>query len=402
MVAAQRAAEDVLIIGAGPAGIVSAYYMQQAGLSYRVVDRAGVIGSTWDSLYPSLRLNTSRFYSHLPGLRFPLRAGLFPSGRQYHEHLLAFVRRHPLHIQLHTTVQRVAPEGGLWRVEMNGRAWLYRAVIAATGIFGGPVRPDIRGLASFSGTLLHAHDFKHPEQVRGQRVLVVGSGPSGVDIAVAAGQTAARVEIAIRSGITLYRRYPYGLPQHAWLLLGLLLPRPWCNRLIRRLTKVEIGGGERYGLKKPPPGVEAVTAYQGPELLQAVRAGRVQPAPAPVQVDGPCVTFADASTREFDTVILATGYRPVLHDYLAIPMEYDSSPWRAPGACDWEIGPNGQRGFPLLDRQQHPNGRQVQGCPGLYVVGVYYKGKGALYNMNVEARIAADQIAAYLRAAAGQ
>ncbi len=58
--------EEVLVIGAGPAGIACALALEEAGIAYRVVDQAQVIASTWDSLYPSLKLNTSRFYSHSP------------------------------------------------------------------------------------------------------------------------------------------------------------------------------------------------------------------------------------------------------------------------------------------------------------------------------------------------
>ncbi|MBC8100096.1 MAG: NAD(P)-binding domain-containing protein, partial [Armatimonadetes bacterium] len=82
---------EVLVIGAGPAGIASAYALQQAGIAYRVVDSATVIASTWDSLYPSLRLNTTRFLSHMPGAKFPLSYGIFPTGKQYHAYLADFV-----------------------------------------------------------------------------------------------------------------------------------------------------------------------------------------------------------------------------------------------------------------------------------------------------------------------
>ena len=83
----QRAAEDVLVIGAGPAGIATAYALEQANISYKVVDRAQVIGSTWCSLYPSLTLNTSRYYSHMPEVPFPREYGIFPTGGQYYDYL---------------------------------------------------------------------------------------------------------------------------------------------------------------------------------------------------------------------------------------------------------------------------------------------------------------------------
>jgi hypothetical protein len=77
-------------------------------------------------------------------------------------------------------------------------------------------------------------------------------------------------------------------------------------------------------------------------------------------------------------------------------MQYSTEEWKPSSACDWMIGSNGQRGWPMRDTSQHPNGRQVLGYAGLYLVGVFYKGKGAMYNFNVEANIAAEQIQTYL------
>jgi putative flavoprotein involved in K+ transport len=396
MSTAKPAPDDVLVIGAGPAGITSACFLQKAGISYKVIDRANEIGSTWNSLYPSLRLNTTRFYSHIEGVRFPWRYGIFPTGRQYHEYLTNFVRQNNFNIELGVEVQRVSPEAGCWRVEMSTGVWLYKAVISATGVFGNPITPYIPGMETFTGTLIHAHDFIDPEQLRGKRVLVIGNGPSGIDISVAAAETAESVSIAIRSGINMFRRYPYGLPSHGWLMLSLFLPKRWCNWFLSRVSKVPYHDQERYGLRRPAPGQGGITAYQGRELLEAVKRGKIKPIVAPICFSGSQVEFADGTHAAFDVVIMATGYEPVLQKYLDIEMQFSEDAWTPPGPCEWEIGPNGQRGFPVLDRTQHPNGRQVVGYPGLYVVGIYYKGKGAMHNFNVEASIAAEQIRDYL------
>ena len=78
---------QVLVIGAGPAGIVTGYFLKNQGINYEIVDRAPVVASTWASLYPSLRLNTMRYFSHMPGRKFPLAWGVFPTGRQYHSYV---------------------------------------------------------------------------------------------------------------------------------------------------------------------------------------------------------------------------------------------------------------------------------------------------------------------------
>jgi putative flavoprotein involved in K+ transport len=81
---------SVIVIGAGPAGLASAYYLKQAGIPFRVLERSAIIGHTWDNLYPSLRLNTSRWYSYLPGKKFPWHYPVFPTGKQYHRYLVDY------------------------------------------------------------------------------------------------------------------------------------------------------------------------------------------------------------------------------------------------------------------------------------------------------------------------
>jgi hypothetical protein len=395
---------DVLVIGAGPAGIASAYALEQAGIAYKVIDRADITASTWDSLYPSLKLNTSRFYSHMPEAPFPVSYGLFPSARQYHAYVSRYVAEQAFNIQLGVEVYRVAREPGtnLWRVESSEGTSFYPVVITATGIFGNPIMPDIPGMDAFQGTIMHSSSYKRPEQIRGQRVLVVGNGPSGVDIAVEAAINAAHTWIGIRSGVDLRPRYPYGLPMHLWLMLADNLPREHCQRIMKWAGSRKYPNIAQYGLKSHPPGAAATTAYRGPELLDVVRAGQIEPVEAPTQFEAHQVTLADGTQIEPDMVIMATGFTPVLHRYLDIDMQYNSDPYRSPAPCDWRIGPNGQRGWPLRDVSEHPNGRQILGHPGLYLVGTFYKGKGAMFNMNVEAAIAADQIKRYLAEHTGE
>lgn len=366
---------DVLVIGAGPAGLASAYFLEQAGISYQVVDQAQVVGSTWDSLYPSLKLNTTRFFSHMRDHKFPLRYGLFPSGRQYHDYLAAFAEQHDFNIQLGVEVKRVTPEGGGWRVESSRGVEHYPAVISATGRFNNPILPDIPGLDTFQGTVIHANQFRCADSFANQRVLVVGNGPSGVDISIAVGEVAPPAMLAIRSGICLSPRYPLGLPRHIWMMLTERLPQPLGTRLQNAIDSIRYPRQEQFGLKLPrdqQPG--SAIPYRGPELLHAVRDGKVKSVEAPDHFTADGVEFVDGTQAKIDAAILATGYEPMLYKYLDIDYETDAQGW------------------PLRDLDDHPNGREVAGHPGLYLVGVFYKGKGAMYNFNIEAEIAVEQI----------
>lgn len=373
-------ADEVLVIGAGPAGLVSAHYLEAAGIPYRIVEQSDHIGSTWSNLYPSLRLNTTKFFSNLPWHNMPWYYWIFPTARQYHNYLLDAVRRRHLNIHFGVTVRRVSPgvQGG-WLVETSAGTDEYPAVILASGRFNNPYTPDIPGLDTFTGHRIHAVDFHGTEPFAGERVLIVGNGPSGVDIAsVLPAVSKVPVLLAIRSGIQLAPRYPWGLPKHAWMVLTEPIPERYRERVREMIFSQPLRGAAELGLKPPAedrPGTAAVA--RGRELVDAVRAGKVRIVPAPVRFGPNFAEMEDGTREEIDALILATGYRPALQ-YLDIPYDIDANGW------------------PLRDLSNGP-GYELLGYPGLYLVGVFYKGMGPLHNINAEAQIAVKEITAYLK-----
>jgi putative flavoprotein involved in K+ transport len=379
-------AVEVLVIGAGPAGIASAYALKQLNISYKVVDKAAVISSTWAGLYPSLRLNTTRFLSHLPGQRFPWRWGIFPTGREYHQYLADYAKREGLNIELGVDVEQICQEEDGWRVVTNqGSAW-YPAIISASGRFNQPYTPAFPGMSEFEGRLLHARDYVDSAEFIGQQVMVVGNGPSGLDIAVEIGQQNAPEHptlLSMRTGVVLRPRYPLGLPKHVWMLLSEALPSFIGQPLIKWIESLRFNNLEAFGIKTPTESASSSAAStRGTELIQAVKAGQVRCVDGVNHFEPDAIVLNDGARYEVDAVILATGYRPVLYQYF----DYN--------------GPRDNYDWPLRDLSQHPNGREVQGFPGLYLVGVFYQGRGAMYNFHVEAEIAAQQIAERLQSLA--
>jgi hypothetical protein len=380
---------QVLVIGAGPAGIASAFYLRRAGITYRIVERAYVVAATWADLYPSLRLNTVKWLSHLPEQPMPRHYWIFPTGRQYHRYIQRYVQAHNFPIELGVTVERVTQDGDGWRVTLcdaNGThtTW-FRCVILATGRYSNPYTPDILGLAQFGGQVLHAHDYRDPAAFAGKRVLVVGSGPSGLDIAPELGSVAqAPVLLAIRTGLILRPRYPLGLPKGAWLMIAARLPKRPGKWLLAWIGARQVRGQAAAGIPTPPEGkMSSAAMARGGELLWAVKAGHVRVVGAPQHFTHEGVVLADGERAALDAVILATGYRPALYGYVHHPLTVGKDYW------------------PLRDPAKDSNdvtNREVQNAPGLYLVGVFYQGKGALYNCNTEAQEAVRQITVRLAA----
>jgi cation diffusion facilitator CzcD-associated flavoprotein CzcO len=407
---------EVLVIGAGPAGLASAYRLKGAGIPYRVVDRADVIASTWAFLYPSLRLNTARFVSHLPGQRMPLSADIYPTARQFYEYCLDYAARHQFNIELGITVKRVAPsphppspplrmnevqrgKGGAasrnvtesaWWVETNHWSEEFSAVIIASGRFGNPQLPPVPGLDTFTGRVLHASQYHGVEGFEGQQVIAVGAGPSGADIAVELATAAAHpVLYSVRHDIVLARRHPFGIPETAWKILIDPLPkqlRKWLTDRILYMGYRDVSG---HGLTFAPNREDrrgTGAPVRGPELIAAIRSGGVRPvvgvrALRPSARPGfGCVELDDGSEYEVNAIIFGTGYRPTL-SFLDFPFSVDKDGWPL------RAGDDGSQTF------YERGATEVAGYPGLYLVGRFYRGLGPLHNIRSESADAVRRIA---------
>ncbi len=374
--------KSVLVIGAGPAGICSAYWLNRLKIPFRVVDQAAVVGSTWANLYPSLQLNTLNLFSHLPGEPIPLRYGVYPLGKDYYRYLVKYVEQHRFPITLNVRVTCVSPlpdDNGGWRVESSEGVDDYAAVITATGRFSKPYLPTLPGMETFTGEIIHAHDFHDPEAYRGKRVVIVGTGPSGGDIAGAlAGIAQTPTVLAVRSDVVLARKYPFGLPHTFWQVLIHQLPQRWQKPLQNATVYRGYPDMKHLPIRFAPNREDRIgtsAPIRGRELYDALKSGAVIGAAGLAGFDGESVLFSDGTRRPADVVILCTGYRPAM-DYLNIPYEVDKD------------------GLPVraVDPDYGVEGMQIKEYPGLYLVGRYYRGYGAFHNFRKEARIAAHQI----------
>lgn len=384
---------DVLVIGAGPAGLAAAYHLERAGIPYTIAERTHEIAPTWAHLYPSLRLNTGSFVSHLPGQRIPLKHGIYMTGRDFYAYVRDYAARHPFKIAFGVTVTRVTPteQDGRhgWRVDTSaGTAW-FPFVIVASGRFSNPYLPPIPGMADFPGAILHASAYHGAEPFAGQRVIVAGSGPSGVDIALELQHTAARpVRLAVRSDIVIARRYPYGLPDTVWqLLVRTFVPARWRKAVLNKIVYQGYADAPSIGVALAPNRTDrrgTSAPVRGRDLIDAVQAGAIQPVAgiAAFGADG-CVHLLDGTAHAVDTAILSTGYRPAI-DYLDFPYTTDADGWPVRVSTEVEGGLTA-----------------VAGVTGLYLVGRFYRGLGPLNNIRHEAASAVREIQAARLAVSG-
>lgn len=190
---------DTLVIGAGQAGLAAAYYLQQSGVDFRLLDAAPEAGAAWDARYDSLRLFSPAWVSGLPGrpwpgnpLRYPTRAETAAYLRAYAAHF-AF----PLEPGQEVTRLAAAAGGGYAAYTAAGRTYRARRVVVATGPYTAPHVPAWAGQLPAAVAQLHSRDYRRPTQLPGAGpVAVVGSGNSALQIAADVAATGRPVFVA--------------------------------------------------------------------------------------------------------------------------------------------------------------------------------------------------------------
>jgi putative flavoprotein involved in K+ transport len=302
--------EGALVIGAGAAGLATAAMLQRAGVKTVVLERSDRVGSSWLSRYDSLRLNTLRSMSELPGYACDRAYGAFPTARDWAAYLDRYAQHHRLDIRFGVEVGRIDLESLEWVVRSSDGELRAPAVVVATGYDHDPKLPTWPGHEAFTGELVHSSEYRNPERFRGRSVLVVGIGNSGAEIAAELAPHS-KVWLAMRTPPNLFPRRWLGLPTNPLAVLLDLLPTPLSDRvgfLGQRLMTARV-------LPPSPDGVktrlrrDGIGACVNDTLLAAVKQGSVEMVPALARLDGGAVELEGGRRLEPDVVIASTGFR---------------------------------------------------------------------------------------------
>ena len=305
------------VIGAGAAGLGALQVLLDEGFSVDCFERADRVGGHWHSDYDCLHLITPRGSSGFDAFPMPSEYPLFPSRDQMRDYILGFAAHHGLgaHIRFNTAVTSARPLGanGLdgWEVvTSDGDRRLYDGVIVANGHLREPFVPDYPGV--FGGRVLHSGHYRNRGDLEGERVLVVGAGNSGCDLAVDAAQAGFRTTVSVRNGLVFQPKTLFGRPRSELPLLARLPVRAQ-ERVTRALIDVALGRPERYGLPAPATrNLHRNRPVVNGQLLHFIHHGRVDVAPGIERFDGHDVHFTDGTCRAFDTIVYATGFNVAL------------------------------------------------------------------------------------------
>jgi cation diffusion facilitator CzcD-associated flavoprotein CzcO len=368
------------VIGAGPCGLTAAKNLLQQGIACDLLERENDLGGNWNianrnsSVYASTHLISSKSLTEFVDFPMPRHFPHYPNHRQVLEYLRSYAEHFQLErcLQLGTTVDRAEPATVGWQVQVAGESQprSYAGLIVANGHHWDPFLPQFPG--TFTGRILHAHDYKSCAQLHQQRVLVIGAGNSGCDIAAEAGDHAAATFLSLRRGYHFLPKFVRGLPidlrgerLHAW---GLPL---WLRRWIGALTiRLTTGTPEQYGLPRPDHRLFETHPIVNSQLLYQLGHGKISVKPNVQELAGTEVVFSDGSRETVDLLIYATGYK------LSFPF-LDAS---------WIVAPSGE--LKLYLNAFHPQ------RDDLFVAGLIQPDSGIWGLADLQCRLTAK----YLRA----
>jgi len=338
---------ETLIIGAGPAGLAVGAALRRAGVPFEIVERGDAVGASWRRHYDRLHLHTPKQTSALPFVPFPDSAPRYPSRDEVIEYLEGYAQTFDLAPAFGVAVERCERgEDDRWRVTTNRGERHARHLVVATGFSRTPRRVAWPGLDTFSGPVLHSSEYMSGERFRGQRVLVVGFGNSGAEIALDLDECGAESTVSIRGAVNVVPREILGVPITYLGRAGRLLPLAIADRINALIVRLAVGDLARFGLQKRRDGplAEIVRTRQIPVVdvgtLAAIRDGRVAVRPAIESSTHEAVRFADGRVETFHAIVLATGYETGLDALLGDAL-LDDAP--APGLhfCGFNIVPAG-------------------------------------------------------------
>ena len=320
-----RNSHDVIVVGGGQAGLALGYHLAKQDRDFTILEAASEPAAAWRERWDSLKLFTSARYDGLPGMDFPGDPDRYPTRDEVADYLTEYARRFELPVELNSRVRAVRRQGDRYVVELEDRTYEARQVVIATGPFQAPLVPRLAQDLGDGVAQMHSTAYRSPESIPEGRVLVVGGGNTGFQIAQ---ELSASREVHLSIGS---RQMP--LPQRIlgrdlfWFLEKTgLIRKTVDSRMGRRMSEREtlIGSTPRR-----------MRSRYGVELH-----GRA------VSASGSTVRFDDGTQVDVAGVVWATGFR-VDHSWIDVPV------------------------FDAGGRLIHERG--VTRAPGLYFIGMYWQ-----------------------------
>nr|WP_320166347.1 NAD(P)-binding domain-containing protein [uncultured Methylophaga sp.] len=311
--------KKVGIIGGGACGIGLGKSLIKAGIEFEIIEASSTFGGNWQpdgpasKMYKSAHLISSKRNTEFTDIRMPDDYPHYPSNKLFFQYLKDIAVQSNLHdhTRFNTEVKNIEKTGEYWTLTFHdGQVAYYHIVIIANGLLRKPVMPEYAN--HFTGESIHSINYKDDNICKGKRVLVVGAGNSGCDIAVDATHSAEVVYHSSRRGYHYMPKFIAGQPTQEWLMAQAPLftdaDSYWEH--VKKTFKLAGFDGVDFGLPEPDHDISECHPIMNSQILYFIGHGDIQPKPDIERIEGQQVYFHDGSSVEVDLIIWASGYEP--------------------------------------------------------------------------------------------
>ncbi len=314
------ARDKLLLVGAGPVGLAMAKALKAHAIAYDQVDAGDGVGGNWRHSIPArTHIVSSKTATAFADTPMPADYPDFPSCAQMLRYLEAFAVNNGLMSAIETRriVARAAPRPDeAWDVTFaDGETRTYKGVVVCSGHHWDKKLPSYPG--TFTGRLIHSRDYTGPDELKGQRTLVMGGGNSGCDAVCEAAEAAASCDWSLRSGYWFLPKMAFGRPLTDLPIWN--LPMALQRTILKGIVRMIVGRYETYGLPHPGHRMFERHPTYNIEPLGLIRKGKIRPRPDIARWQGKTVTFKDGTSGEYDVIVAGTGFHnsvPFLPDGL--------------------------------------------------------------------------------------
>jgi hypothetical protein len=310
----------VAIIGGGPTGIGVGRELKDSGIGFDLFEAESDFGGVWNGdaecgrTYASLHLISPKFNTQVQDFPMPEHYPAYPNHAQMLSYIRSYARVFGLYqnARFNAPVTRLLREGEKWRLTAgDGTTGVYELVVIATGLQRVPLYPEPAYPGAFEGETLHTRHYKSPDQIRGRRVLVVGGGNSGCDVAAEAVHHATKVIHSTRRGYHYQPKFINGKPTPQWMmeLGGKFQTKEETLAYIEEVFRMAGYDGADYGLPRPDYPLDGAHPVMNSQVLYHIGHGDIMPKGDVERFAGRTAYFRDGSQEDVDIVVYATGYR---------------------------------------------------------------------------------------------
>lgn len=312
-----------MIIGAGPAGLAVGGRLRRMGKEFEIIEKTDKIAWTWHQHYDRLCLHTVKQLSHLPHLPFPEEYPTYVP----REDLLKYYESYAAHFNIKPHFGQEADaveknEEGFVVKTKEGMTFQVKNVVVASGVNRVPFAPHWKGQESFQGEISHSRGYKNPLPFIGKKVLIVGFGNTGAELALDLAEHDVDVSVSLRSPVVVVPRDVNGRPVQLTARTLAKLPFGLGDWLGTQVRKAVIGDLSKYGvpMSKVHPAVQLRKTGKTPVIdlgtVHYIKNGQIKALPDLKKFYEKGVELENGERKEFDAVILCTGYRAKVEDFI--------------------------------------------------------------------------------------